>query len=186
MGAARARHEATSRKDPEKEVQDLLDAERGLDEKNTLASVKATLEAFEPPRGRPFGYLVPREWSEFTRFMVEAGLLKRRPRAPTPTSGCPARAFRVRSVVQREASPMIPFRAAVEARDLDALTDTLAEDVVFRSPVVYKPYEGRDAVRVLLGAALRVFEDFRYDRELGDAAAASTRSSSAPASGTGK
>jgi hypothetical protein len=60
-----------------------------------------------------------------------------------------------------------PFRAAIDARDLDAATALLADDVVFRSPVVYKPYRGRDAVAVLLAAVSRVFEDFHYVREIG-------------------
>jgi hypothetical protein len=65
------------------------------------------------------------------------------------------------------------FRAAAEAKDFSALDDLFAEDVVFRSPVVFKPYEGRDAVAMLLGAVVQVFEDFRYTDqvETGDAAA---------------
>jgi SnoaL-like domain len=54
------------------------------------------------------------------------------------------------------------FRAAVEAKDLAAAGDVLADDVVFRSPVVFKPYEGSEAVLVVLGAVVQVFEDFRY------------------------
>ena len=54
------------------------------------------------------------------------------------------------------------FRAAAEAKDFGAADDLFAEDVTFRSPVVYKPYEGRDAIKVLLGAVVQVFEDFRY------------------------
>ena len=54
------------------------------------------------------------------------------------------------------------FRAAVEAKNLDAAGDVLADDVVFRSPVVFKPYEGREAVLVILGAVVQVFENFRY------------------------
>ena len=54
------------------------------------------------------------------------------------------------------------FRAAVEAKDLAAAGDVLADDVVFRSPVVFKPYEGREAVLVVLGAVVQVFESFRY------------------------
>jgi hypothetical protein len=54
------------------------------------------------------------------------------------------------------------FRAAVEAKDLAAAGEVLAEDVVFRSPVVFKPYEGREALMVVLGAVVQVFEDFRY------------------------
>ena len=65
------------------------------------------------------------------------------------------------------------FRAAAEAKDFSAIDDLFAEDVVFRSPVVFKPYEGREAVAMLLGAVVQVFEDFRYTDqvETGDAAA---------------
>jgi len=60
-----------------------------------------------------------------------------------------------------------PFRSAIEARDLDAATALLREDVVFRSPVVFAPYHGREAMRRILEAVLAVFEDFRYVREIG-------------------
>ncbi len=59
------------------------------------------------------------------------------------------------------------FRAAAEGKDFSAIDELFTEDVVFRSPVVFKPYEGRDAVAMLLGAVVRVFEDFRYTDELG-------------------
>jgi ketosteroid isomerase-like protein len=45
-----------------------------------------------------------------------------------------------------------PFRVAVEARDIDAALALLAEDVVFRSPVVFAPYQGREAVAPILRA----------------------------------
>ena len=54
------------------------------------------------------------------------------------------------------------FRAAAEAKDFSEIDDLLAEDIVFRSPAVFKPYEGRDLVKVILGAVVQVFEDFRY------------------------
>ena len=61
------------------------------------------------------------------------------------------------------------FRAAAEAKDFSAVDDLLAEDVVFRSPAVFKPYEGREMVKVILGAVVQVFEDFRYlDQVEGD------------------
>jgi ketosteroid isomerase-like protein len=60
-----------------------------------------------------------------------------------------------------------PFRTAIEARDLDAVTALLADDVVFRSPIVFKPYRGRDTVAALLAAVGEVFEDFSYAREIG-------------------
>ena len=54
------------------------------------------------------------------------------------------------------------FRAAVESKELAAIDALFAEDARFRSPVVFKPYEGREQIAVILGAALRVFEGFRY------------------------
>jgi ketosteroid isomerase-like protein len=62
---------------------------------------------------------------------------------------------------------MHPFRAALESDDTDAALALLAEDVVFRSPVVFAPYRGRAAVAPILHAVARVFEDFRYVREIG-------------------
>jgi hypothetical protein len=61
---------------------------------------------------------------------------------------------------------MNSFRKAVEARDPDAMAATLAENVVFRSPVAFKPYPGKAITAAILRGVLRVFEDFRYVREL--------------------
>ena len=58
------------------------------------------------------------------------------------------------------------FRTAVEAQDLDGMVDALAENVVFHSPITFKPFEGREAVAMLLGVVIRTFEDFRYTDEL--------------------
>jgi hypothetical protein len=64
-------------------------------------------------------------------------------------------------------------RAAAESKDFTAIDELFAEDVVFRSPVVFKPYEGREAVAMILGAVVQVFEDFRYTDQIEiDAAAA--------------
>ena len=62
---------------------------------------------------------------------------------------------------------MHPFRSAVEAGDHARIYELLSPDVVFNSPVVFRPYEGRDALAALLAAVSRVFEDFRYEREIG-------------------
>jgi hypothetical protein len=62
---------------------------------------------------------------------------------------------------------MRAFRAAVEAGDIERVISLMTEDVTFRSPVVHKPYVGRDQVGVILRAVSRVFQDFRYDREIG-------------------
>lgn len=54
------------------------------------------------------------------------------------------------------------FRAAVEAKDMDAAIGLLADDVLFRSPIVYADYHGREAVAPILQGVSMVFEDFRY------------------------
>lgn len=54
------------------------------------------------------------------------------------------------------------FRRAAEAKDFSAAEDVFAEDVVFRSPAVFKPYEGRDALLFILSCVVEIFEDFRY------------------------
>ena len=54
------------------------------------------------------------------------------------------------------------FRAAVEAGDVDAAVALFSPDVVFHSPVVHRPYVGREALRAILSAVMVVFDDFRY------------------------
>ncbi|MET0820549.1 MAG: nuclear transport factor 2 family protein [Aeromicrobium sp.] len=63
---------------------------------------------------------------------------------------------------------MRDFRAAVEAGNFIGLADLLADDVVFRSPVAFTPYEGKAIVAAILRGVGRVFTDFRYVRELAD------------------
>jgi hypothetical protein len=59
-----------------------------------------------------------------------------------------------------------PFRAAVEARDLSALSAVLAPDVVFWSPAAFQPFRGRDVVTEVLGNVLEVLGDFVYVDDL--------------------
>jgi hypothetical protein len=63
------------------------------------------------------------------------------------------------------------FRAAVEAGDLDEAAGLFSEDATFRSPVLFKPYKGRDQVAKILLAAERVLGvggEFRYLHQLED------------------
>src|SRR3954453_23438769 len=46
------------------------------------------------------------------------------------------------------------------------MATALAENVVFRSPVAFRPYPGKAITAAILRGVLRVFEDFRYVREL--------------------
>ena len=63
------------------------------------------------------------------------------------------------------------FRAAVEQRNVDRVPELFHEDAAFRSPVLFKPYEGRDQVLKVLRAAEQVLGmggEFRYLHQLED------------------
>jgi catechol 2,3-dioxygenase-like lactoylglutathione lyase family enzyme len=64
------------------------------------------------------------------------------------------------------------FRAAVERGNVDEAAELFSEGAAFRSPVLFKPYEGRDQVVKVLHAAERVLGvggEFRYVHQLEDA-----------------
>ncbi|WP_328410122.1 nuclear transport factor 2 family protein [Nocardia sp. NBC_00403] len=63
---------------------------------------------------------------------------------------------------------MHPFRKAVEAGDAAAIEALLADNVVFTSPVAFKPYPGRAITAAIIRGVMRVFEDFHYIREITD------------------
>jgi hypothetical protein len=63
-----------------------------------------------------------------------------------------------------------PFADAVLANDHEAALATIADDVVFRSPAVYKPYHGKQQVDGILRLVATVFENFRYTGEWRDGA----------------
>ena len=47
----------------------------------------------------------------------------------------------------------------------DILRPLLAEDIIFRSPVVVAPIPGREAAMLILTTVVRIFEAFHYHRE---------------------
>jgi hypothetical protein len=61
-----------------------------------------------------------------------------------------------------------PFRRAAEAKDLELLSESLREDVVLHSPILFRGFEGREAVVTLLTHVIATFEDFRYVGEVAD------------------
>ncbi|HEY1356999.1 MAG TPA: ABC transporter substrate-binding protein [Thermoleophilaceae bacterium] len=69
------------RKDPDKGIQGLLDANPDLDPKLQKASLKLTLPLFFAPHGKPFGYQSPTQWDEFTAWMRDNHLLNKTPSA---------------------------------------------------------------------------------------------------------
>lgn len=62
------------------------------------------------------------------------------------------------------------WHAIVESGDLERLSALLADDVVFHSPVLHRPVEGRDSVTLYLTGAHSVLvnDDWRYVREVVD------------------
>ena len=79
---ALARGYEAARADPEAAVDALVAANPDLDRDFALASVKASLPVFFPEdEARPFGWLEPREWDAYGAWMLEQGLISRRPLA---------------------------------------------------------------------------------------------------------
>ena len=62
---------------------------------------------------------------------------------------------------------MTGFREAIDARDMDAVEAMRADDVVFRSPVAFKPYAGKAITAAILRTVVEVFQNFHYVREIG-------------------
>jgi len=61
-----------------------------------------------------------------------------------------------------------PFRSAAESKDLDLLAETLCEDVVLHSPVLFRGFEGRDTVATVLTHVSATLENFSYTDELAE------------------
>ncbi|MGX5219958.1 MULTISPECIES: nuclear transport factor 2 family protein [Pseudomonas] len=64
------------------------------------------------------------------------------------------------------APAMQQWHAMIASQDLGGLPALLHPDAVFRSPMAFKPYAGADKVAMILNTVIKVFEDFRYHREL--------------------
>jgi len=54
----------------------------------------------------------------------------------------------------------------VARKDASKLPSIIHPDAVFRSPMVYKPYHGRDTLVFVLSQVIEIFEEFTYHREL--------------------
>jgi putative hydroxymethylpyrimidine transport system substrate-binding protein len=80
--AALARGTAAAAKNPQATTKALLEANPDLDPKLTKAEVAATLPLLNPPReGHPYGYMDPAQWSDFTGWMRDNGLISSLPPA---------------------------------------------------------------------------------------------------------
>ncbi len=59
-----------------------------------------------------------------------------------------------------------PFRRAAEAKDLELLAETLRDDVVLHSPILFRGFEGREIVTQVLTHVAATLEDLAYVDEL--------------------
>lgn len=76
--AALERGTLDAQEDPRRATDALLAASGELDPKLTLAEVRETLPLFSPPGGKPFGYMDPGEWLEFSGFLADQGEIETR------------------------------------------------------------------------------------------------------------
>jgi len=61
------------------------------------------------------------------------------------------------------------FVDAVHAADPQGMKDALAADIVFWSPVSFKPYKGKELVgTILTEGPLKIFKDFEYVHRIED------------------
>ena len=61
-----------------------------------------------------------------------------------------------------------PFRVAAEAKDVELMTETLREDVVLHSPILFRGFEGREMVGQVLTHVAATLEDLTYIDELAE------------------
>ena len=67
--------------------------------------------------------------------------------------------------VQQTKASIKRWHEMLDTKDMSILNELLAEDVVFRSPVAFNPYSGKQVVFFILTNVIQVFEDFTYHRE---------------------
>ena len=67
--------------------------------------------------------------------------------------------------VQQTKASIKRWHEMLDTKDMLILNELLAEDVVFRSPVAFNPYSGKQVVFFILTNVIQVFENFTYHRE---------------------
>jgi hypothetical protein len=58
------------------------------------------------------------------------------------------------------------FRRAAEAKDIDLARSALREDVVLHSPVLFRPFEGRDVAMHVIATVAQLLPDLTYVHEV--------------------
>ena len=67
--------------------------------------------------------------------------------------------------IQQTQQSIARWHEMLANRDMSILNELLADDIVFRSPVAFKPYPGKPVVLFILSNVIQIFENFTYHRE---------------------
>jgi 2,4-dienoyl-CoA reductase (NADPH2) len=81
--------------------------------------------------------------------------------APAAAQAAPGASHQTPAAVQ---ASLKAWHAMVAAGDLSELPSILHKKAVFRSPMAHTPYPSAQAVQLILGTVVKVFEDFTYHR----------------------
>jgi len=68
-------------------------------------------------------------------------------------------------MINNEPDGLAKWHTFVSEKDTQSLSEALADDVLFRSPVIWKPKDGKASAMLYLSSAARVLEDFTYHRQ---------------------
>jgi hypothetical protein len=66
------------------------------------------------------------------------------------------------------AAGLVYWHECVATGDMNKLDELTADNIVFRSPFLWKPKPGKAMLKIVLSAASQVFEDFTYHRQMTD------------------
>ena len=86
----------------------------------------------------------------------------------------PVKADTVKPTLEQNLPPAVAaslkhWHSMVAERNLGELSSILHPKAVFRSPMAHTPYPSAQAVQLILGNVMQVFEDFKYHREMASA-----------------
>ena len=68
-------------------------------------------------------------------------------------------------MVNKVPDGLVKWHTFVSEKDTQSLSEALADDVLFRSPVIWKPKDGKASAMLYLSSAAHVLEDFTYHRQ---------------------
>jgi hypothetical protein len=68
-------------------------------------------------------------------------------------------------MMSKQPDGLVKWHKYVSEQNMQALAEALADDILFHSPAIWKPKEGKATAMLYFRSAARVLEDFRYHRQ---------------------